>query len=228
MEKKNLDWGNLTFAYMPTDYSYVSWYKDGAWDEGTLTPDHTLTLSECAGIFHYCQEVFEGLKAYTTQDGRIVCFSPQLNAQRMADSADLWDISRSVLMVGEAGEEGYGYISQEKNSYGKQAQTVIFKNETGVATFERYISKKDKDFVLEASRKKAREGSDELGDACNMIMSELADHNGKMLVTDLNEELKAFDYSSYIIKKAKQELKRQKKICVRKDGYEGKNYICTL
>jgi len=87
MEKKNLDWGNLTFAYMPTDYSYVSWYKDGAWDEGTLTPDHTLTLSECAGIFHYCQEVFEGLKAYTTQDGRIVCFRPQLNAQRMADSA---------------------------------------------------------------------------------------------------------------------------------------------
>ena len=148
--------------------------------------------------------------------------------QRMADSADLWDISRSVLMVGEAGEEGYGYISQEKNSYGKKAQTVIFKNETGVATFERYISKTDKDFVLEASRKKAREGSDELGDACNMIMSELTDHNGKMLVTDLNEELKAFDYSSYIIKKAKQELKRQKKICVRKDGYEGKNYLCTL
>ena len=105
---------------------------------------------------------------------------------------------------------------------------MIFKNETGVATFERYISKTDKDFVLEASRKKAREGSDELGDACNMIMSELTDHNGKMLVTDLNEELKAFDYSSYIIKKAKQELKRQKKICVRKDGYEGKNYICTL
>jgi len=87
MEKKDLDWGNLTFGYTPTDYSYVSWYKDGAWDEGTLTPDHTLTLSECAGIFHYCQEVFEGLKAYTTQDGRIVCFRPQLNAARMADSA---------------------------------------------------------------------------------------------------------------------------------------------
>ena len=60
VEKKNLDWGNLSFAYTPTDYSYVCNYKDGAWEEGGLTPDHTLTLSECAGIFHYCQEGFEG------------------------------------------------------------------------------------------------------------------------------------------------------------------------
>ena len=87
VEKKNLDWGNLSFAYMPTDYSYVCNYKDGAWEEGGLTPDHTLTLSECAGIFHYCQEVFEGLKAYTTEDGRIVCFRPDMNAARMAASA---------------------------------------------------------------------------------------------------------------------------------------------
>jgi branched-chain amino acid aminotransferase len=72
---------------MPCDYSYVCNYKDGAWEEGGLTADHTLTLSEDAGIFHYCQEIFEGLKAYTTEDGSIVCFRPDLNAQRMADSA---------------------------------------------------------------------------------------------------------------------------------------------
>jgi branched-chain amino acid aminotransferase len=87
MEKQNLDWGNLTFSYMKTDYSYVSNYKDGAWDEGGLTPDHTVTLSECAGLLHYCQEVFEGLKAYTTKNGDIVCFRPDQNAQRMYDSA---------------------------------------------------------------------------------------------------------------------------------------------
>ncbi len=87
MEKKDLDWGSLSFAYQPTDYSYVSNYKDGAWDEGALTTDHSLHLSECAGIFHYCQEVFEGLKAYTTKDGSIVCFRPDQNAKRMADSA---------------------------------------------------------------------------------------------------------------------------------------------
>ena len=87
MEKKDLDWGNLSFAYMHTDYSYVCNYKDGAWEEGGLTPDHTVTLSECAGLLHYCQEVFEGLKAYTTKNGDIVCFRPDMNAQRMYDSA---------------------------------------------------------------------------------------------------------------------------------------------
>ncbi len=87
LEKKDLDWGTLGFSYMPTDYSYVCDYKDGEWGEGGLTRDHSIQLSECAGILHYCQEVFEGLKAYTTRDGRIVCFRPDLNAARMHDSA---------------------------------------------------------------------------------------------------------------------------------------------
>ena len=87
MEKKDIDWGSLGFAYQPTDYSYVCNYKNGAWEEGGLTTDHTVTLSECSGILHYCQEVFEGLKAYTTKNGDIVCFRPDLNASRMADSA---------------------------------------------------------------------------------------------------------------------------------------------
>ena len=52
IEKKDLDWANLPFAYMHTDYSYVCNYKDGKWDEGGLTPDHDIKLSECAGIFH--------------------------------------------------------------------------------------------------------------------------------------------------------------------------------
>ena len=72
---------------MHSDYSYVCNYKDGAWEEGGLTSDHTVTLSECAGLLHYCQEVFEGLKAYTTENGDIVCFRPDMNAQRMYDSA---------------------------------------------------------------------------------------------------------------------------------------------
>lgn len=87
MEKKNLDWANLGFGYMPTDYRYVSNFKDGAWDEGVLTKDSFVSISECAGILHYCQEVFEGLKAYTTEDGHIVTFRPDLNAERMMDSA---------------------------------------------------------------------------------------------------------------------------------------------
>ncbi len=87
MEKKNLDWANLGFAYMPTDYRYVANFKNGTWEEGALTADPNVTISECAGILHYCQEVFEGLKAYTTEDGHIVTFRPDLNAERMKDSA---------------------------------------------------------------------------------------------------------------------------------------------
>ena len=87
VEKQNLDWGNLSFAYQPTNSSYVCNYKDGKWEEGGLTADHTVTLSECAGLLHYCQEVFEGLKAYTTKEGDIVCFRPDLNAERMYNSA---------------------------------------------------------------------------------------------------------------------------------------------
>ena len=86
MEKKNLDWANIGFSYMPTDMRYVSNYKDGAWDEGTLTADSNVTINECAGILQYCQECFEGLKAYTTEDGSIVTFRPDMNAERMMDS----------------------------------------------------------------------------------------------------------------------------------------------
>lgn len=87
MEKKNIDWSSIGFGYIKTDKRYVSNYKNGAWDEGTLTDDANVVLSECAGVLQYAQTVFEGLKAYTTEDGRIVCFRPDLNASRMADSA---------------------------------------------------------------------------------------------------------------------------------------------
>jgi branched-chain amino acid aminotransferase len=87
MEKKNIDWANLSFGYMPTDKRYVSNFKDGAWDEGTLTDDPMITMSECAGVLQYAQTVFEGLKAYTTEDGHIVTFRPDLNAERLKNSA---------------------------------------------------------------------------------------------------------------------------------------------
>lgn len=88
MEKKNIDWGNLDFSYRVADYRYVSYYKDGKWDEGALVTDPDITLNECACVFQYAQTVFEGLKAYTTEDGHIVCFRPDLNASRMIDSAE--------------------------------------------------------------------------------------------------------------------------------------------
>ena len=85
---KNIDWSSLGFGYMKTDWRYVANYKDGKWDEGTLTEDGTITMSECAGVLQYAQTCFEGLKAYTTKDGKIVCFRPDLNAERMIDSCE--------------------------------------------------------------------------------------------------------------------------------------------
>ena len=86
MEKKDLDWGNLDFGYRKTDYRFVSNYSDGKWDDGELTTDDKVVISECAGVLQYSQSCFEGMKAYTTEDGRIVTFRPDLNGARMEDS----------------------------------------------------------------------------------------------------------------------------------------------
>lgn len=87
MAKKDIDWGSLGFGYIETDYRYLSSFKDGKWDEGALITDPNVTLNECACVFQYAQTVFEGLKAYTTEDGRTVTFRPDLNAERINLSA---------------------------------------------------------------------------------------------------------------------------------------------
>lgn len=84
--KKDIDWSNIGFGYLPTDYRYVSYFKDGAWDEGKLITDDTVTMSECACVLQYAQTCFEGMKAYTTEDGKIVVFRPDMNAKRMQSS----------------------------------------------------------------------------------------------------------------------------------------------
>ncbi len=86
--EKNIDWSSLGFGYVKTDYRYVSNFKDGKWDNGELTTDATVTLHESAGVLQYAQTCFEGMKAYRTVDGKVVCFRPDLNAQRMADTCE--------------------------------------------------------------------------------------------------------------------------------------------
>ena len=87
MSKVNVDWDKLTFSYQPISKRYVANFKDGKWGKGGLSDDPNVVLNECAGILQYCQEVFEGLKAYKTKDGRVVTFRPDQNAKRMVDSA---------------------------------------------------------------------------------------------------------------------------------------------
>lgn len=88
MAKQNIDWSNLGFGYIKTNERFVSNYTDGKWDDGVLTTDDMVTISECAGVLQYAQTVFEGLKAYTTCDGRVVVFRPDLNASRLKDSCE--------------------------------------------------------------------------------------------------------------------------------------------
>ena len=77
---------NLGFGYTQTEKRFVANYKNGAWEEGYLSDDANISLTECACVFQYAQTVFEGLKAYRTKDNKIVCFRPDLNASRMAES----------------------------------------------------------------------------------------------------------------------------------------------
>ncbi len=88
MAKQNIDWSNIGFGYIKTDERFVFNYTDGKWDDGVLTTDDMVTISECAGVLQYAQTVFEGLKAYTTCDGRVVVFRPDLNASRLKDSCE--------------------------------------------------------------------------------------------------------------------------------------------
>ncbi len=88
MAKKDIDWANMDFSYRPTEARYISNFKDGKWDEGCISDNPNVTLNESAGILQYCQQVFEGLKAYTTKDGDIVTFRPDMNADRLYTSAE--------------------------------------------------------------------------------------------------------------------------------------------
>ena len=86
MAKKDIDWSNLGFGYVKTDKRFVANYKDGAWDNGVITDDDKVVISACAGVLQYSQSCFEGMKAYTTENGHTVIFRPDMNASRMADS----------------------------------------------------------------------------------------------------------------------------------------------
>lgn len=83
----SIDWSKLGFEYIKTPFRYLSYWKDGQWDEGTLTEDSTLHISEASAALHYGQQCFEGLKAYRRKDGKINLFRVDENAKRLQRSA---------------------------------------------------------------------------------------------------------------------------------------------
>ena len=84
----NIDWNNLGFNYIKTDFRYISTWKKGSWDEGHLTEDNMLSISEGSTALHYGQQCFEGLKAYRTKNGEIQLFRPNENSKRLNKSLD--------------------------------------------------------------------------------------------------------------------------------------------
>jgi hypothetical protein len=141
---------------------------------------------------------------------------------RMADSADLWDIARCVWMVGDADDNGLKYLSHEKSNYGKTGKTMLFRNDGGHPTFEGWTDRKDRDYVLESTRKRNadKEGSG-VNDCCNAILSELADHPEGYDVKELDSLMHAVGYGSWIVRSAKAMLKDGCKITYFRDGMNG-------
>ena len=126
LEKKNIDWANLGFGYMKTDYRFVANFKDGKWDEGTITTDEYITMNECACVLQYAQTCFEGMKAYRTENGKVVCFRPDLNAKRMADTCRYLEMAvfpedRFVDAVVETVKKNIDYVPP----YGSGASLYI-------------------------------------------------------------------------------------------------------
>ncbi|MBB5022676.1 branched-chain amino acid aminotransferase [Desulfurispira natronophila] len=101
-EKAPLDWSNLSFSYMDTGTRYRAWYRSGQW-QAAMTSDNTITLPEGSQALNYGQQCFEGLKAYTTVDDRVVLFRPDLNYQRLNRSARrlmMQEVPERVFMEG--------------------------------------------------------------------------------------------------------------------------------
>jgi len=83
-----IDWGNLPFTYMKTDYNIRCYYKNGKWGELETSSSEIINMHMAATCLHYGQEAFEGLKAFTGKDGKIRIFRLEDNAKRMQSSAD--------------------------------------------------------------------------------------------------------------------------------------------
>lgn len=88
----DMDWANLGFGYIKTPWRFIARWKEGAWDDGELTQDNRLHISEASTALHYGQQTFEGMKAYRTKSGDIQLFRPDMNAKRMMSSC------RKILM----------------------------------------------------------------------------------------------------------------------------------
>lgn len=147
--------------------------------------------------------------------------------KRIADSADIWDASRSVLMTGTVpNSDGMRYISHEKSNWGKLQESVIFKLENGAPIFQSYTKNKDREFVLMDS--KFRNDAPVAADTAKDFVIATLEEKGQMEVCELDELAKVVGISSNALKSAKSELSREKKIHTWSVGFKPKKWCITL
>lgn len=144
--------------------------------------------------------------------------------KRIADSADIWDISRSVIMAGETNDSGIRYLSHEKSNYGQTGSTILYCIEDEVAQFKANTSKKDKDFVTEAAYTTRQKPQRD--EAKEFILDFLKD--GKKEVVELDGMAEAMGISKNALKNAKADLKSEKKVRTWSIGFNPKKYFISL
>ena len=126
VSKKNLDWSELGFQYHRTDFRYRALHLKGQWQRGELIADEHISIHEGAPSIHYAQQCFEGMKAQTAKDGRVLLFRPDLNSERMNNAASrllMPEVPRSLFMeaVEETVRSNYPWIPP----YGSGASLYI-------------------------------------------------------------------------------------------------------
>ena len=116
---ESIDWSNLSFGYMPTDYNVRCIYKDGKWGDITVTSSQTFEIHMAATCLHYGQEAFEGMKAFRGKDGKIRIFRMDENAARLQSSC------RGIMMP-----------ELPTENFNEAILTVVKKNERFVPPYE--------------------------------------------------------------------------------------------
>lgn len=144
--------------------------------------------------------------------------------KRIADSSDIWDIARSVLIAGEAGNN-LRYLSQEKCNDAPLSQTVLFRLDSGKVEFDSYTDKRDKDFVT------ANQASTYQAPARDTAKDFILDYlkDGEKETADLDEAMTAMGISARTLQRAKADLKKEGAIIYFNRGYgSAKKFYCKL
>ncbi|RGV96539.1 hypothetical protein DWV97_08045 [Ruminococcus sp. AF14-10] len=146
--------------------------------------------------------------------------------KRIADSADIWDIARSVMMIGNTAEQGVRYISHEKSNYGMTADSVLFSINDGKIETKGYTTKKDREFVSESTYNVKQAPAKEA--AKEFIIESLQE--GQKEASELNELAQILGISKSAMREAKAELKKEQIIKMKSAGFgaEKKWYISLV